>query len=59
MWSEGTGIPLETLEPVFDIYTKIVLLANEFKLGRMPEEDEAADWQGQEWKLMKLQLNII
>lgn len=26
-------------------------LANEFKAGRMPREDEVADWHGQEWEL--------
>jgi leukotriene-A4 hydrolase len=28
-----------------------VSLANDFKLGRMPREDEVADWKGQEWEL--------
>lgn len=51
LWTEGTGIPPDALEPVSDIYAKIVSLANEFKLGRMPGEDEVADWQGQEWEL--------
>ncbi|KAL7253032.1 hypothetical protein ACSBR1_007537 [Camellia fascicularis] len=51
LWTEGTGIPPDAKEPVSNIYTKIVLLANEFKLGRMPREDEVADWQGQEWEL--------
>lgn len=51
LWTEGTGIPPDAYEPVSDIYTKIVSLANEFKLGRMPREDEVADWQGQEWEL--------
>ncbi|XP_050209566.1 leucine aminopeptidase [Mercurialis annua] len=51
LWTEGTGIPSDAYEPVSDIYTKIVSLAHEFKLGRMPREDEVADWQGQEWEL--------
>lgn len=51
LWTEGTGIPTDAYEPVSSIYTKIVSLANEFKLGRMPKEDEVADWQGQEWEL--------
>ncbi|XP_059456897.1 leucine aminopeptidase [Corylus avellana] len=51
LWTEGTGIPPDAYEPVSNIYTKIVSLANEFKLGRMPREDEVADWQGQEWEL--------
>ena len=51
LWTEGTGIPPDACEPVSIIYTKIVSLANEFKLGRMPREDEVADWQGQEWEL--------
>ncbi|KAJ7976239.1 leukotriene A-4 hydrolase-like [Quillaja saponaria] len=51
LWTEGTGLPPDAYEPVSDIYTKIVSLANEFKLGRMPREDEVADWQGQEWEL--------
>uniref|UniRef100_A0A5B7BUQ4 Leucine aminopeptidase n=1 Tax=Davidia involucrata TaxID=16924 RepID=A0A5B7BUQ4_DAVIN len=51
LWTEGTGIPPDAKEPVSNIYTKIVSLANEFKFGRMPREDEVADWQGQEWEL--------
>ncbi|XP_073040920.1 leucine aminopeptidase-like [Primulina eburnea] len=51
VWTEGTGIPPDAMEPASDIYNKIVFLANEFKLGRMPNEDEVADWGGQEWEL--------
>lgn len=51
LWTEGTGIPPDAYEPVSNLYTKIVSLANEFKLGRMPREDEVADWHGQEWEL--------
>ena len=51
MWTEGTGIPPDAYEPVSSIYTTIVSLANEFKLGRMPREDEVADWEGQQWEL--------
>lgn len=51
LWTEGTGIPPDALEPVSIIYTKIVSLANEFKNGRMPRDDEVADWGGQEWEL--------
>ncbi|GKU91788.1 hypothetical protein SLEP1_g5608 [Rubroshorea leprosula] len=51
LWTEGIGIPPDAYEPVSNLYTKIVSLANEFKLGRMPREDEVADWQGQEWEL--------
>ncbi|PSR93045.1 Leukotriene A-4 hydrolase [Actinidia chinensis var. chinensis] len=51
LWTEGTGIPSDAMEPVSNIYAKIVSLANEFKLGRMPREDEVADWRGQEWEL--------
>ncbi|OMO72979.1 Peptidase M1, alanine aminopeptidase/leukotriene A4 hydrolase [Corchorus capsularis] len=51
LWTEGTGIPPDAYEPVSNLYSKIVSLANEFKLGRMPREDEVADWQGQEWEL--------
>ncbi|KAJ6986976.1 leucine aminopeptidase-like [Populus alba x Populus x berolinensis] len=50
-WTEGTGIPPDAHEPVSNLYTKIVSLANDFKLGRMPREDEVADWKGQEWEL--------
>ncbi|XP_011004432.1 PREDICTED: leukotriene A-4 hydrolase homolog [Populus euphratica] len=50
-WTEGTGIPPDAHEPVSNLYTKIVSLANDFKLGRMPREDEVADWNGQEWEL--------
>ncbi|KAL0452191.1 UNVERIFIED_CONTAM: Leucine aminopeptidase [Sesamum latifolium] len=51
VWTEGTGMPPDAMEPASDIYTKIVSLANEFKAGRMPNEDEVADWGGQEWEL--------
>ncbi|KAM1053707.1 hypothetical protein ACFX2I_001122 [Malus domestica] len=51
VWTEGTGIPPDAYEPVSNIYAKIVSMANEFKLGRMPGEDEVADWRGQEWEL--------
>lgn len=51
LWTEGTGIPPDAMEPVSDLYSKIVSLADEFKLGRMPREDEVADWHGQEWEL--------
>ncbi|XP_031265741.1 leucine aminopeptidase-like [Pistacia vera] len=51
LWTEGTGIPPDAYEPVSSVYTKIVSLANEFKLGKIPREDEVADWKGQEWEL--------
>ncbi|KAL0397711.1 UNVERIFIED_CONTAM: Leucine aminopeptidase [Sesamum calycinum] len=51
VWTEGTGIPPDAMEPASDIYAEIVSLANEFKVGRMPNEDEVADWGGQEWEL--------
>ncbi|KAE8711079.1 Leukotriene A-4 hydrolase-like protein [Hibiscus syriacus] len=51
LWTEGTGIPPDACEPVSDLYTKILLLADEFKFGRIPREDEVADWKGQEWEL--------
>ncbi|KAF3664970.1 Leukotriene A-4 hydrolase -like protein [Capsicum annuum] len=51
LWTEGTGIPPDAMEPVSNLYSKIVSLANEFKLGRTPREDEVADWKGQEWEL--------
>ncbi|KAL6527100.1 Leucine aminopeptidase [Orobanche gracilis] len=51
VWTEGTGIPPDAMEPVSEIYTKIVSLANEFKAGRMPNEDEVSDWGGTEWEL--------
>ncbi|KAI7745495.1 hypothetical protein M8C21_028958 [Ambrosia artemisiifolia] len=50
-WTEGTGIPPDAMEPVSNIYTKIVSLAHEFKQGRMPNEEEVANWHGQEWEL--------
>lgn len=49
MWVEGTGIPPDAIEPVSTLYKKVVSLANEF--GKMPREDEVADWHGQEWEL--------
>lgn len=51
LWTEGTGIPSDAMEPDSEIYSKIVSLAKEFNLGRMPREDEVADWRGQEWEL--------
>lgn len=51
LWVEGIGIPPDAIEPESTLYTKIVSLANEFKLGKMPREDEVADWHGQEWEL--------
>lgn len=51
MWVEGTGIPPDAIEPVSTLYKKVVSLANEFKFGKMPREDEVADWHGQEWEL--------
>lgn len=51
LWTEGTGIPPDAYEPVSSLYTKILSLANEFNLGRMPREEEVADWRGQEWEL--------
>ncbi|WCJ19423.1 Leucine aminopeptidase [Euphorbia peplus] len=51
LWTEGTGIPPDAYEPVSNLYTKILSLANEFKLGKMPEEEDIADWHGQEWEL--------
>ncbi|XP_047326709.1 leucine aminopeptidase [Impatiens glandulifera] len=51
LWTEGTGIPADAMEPVSNIYSSIVSLSNEFKLGRMPREDEVANWRGQEWEL--------
>ncbi|KAL9226048.1 hypothetical protein vseg_001902 [Gypsophila vaccaria] len=51
LWTEGTGIPPDALEPESKIYTKIVSLAHEFKNGRLPIEEEVADWGGQEWEL--------
>lgn len=51
LWIEGTGIPPDAMEPESTIYKKIVSLAEEFKLGKIPREDEVADWNGQEWEL--------
>ncbi|KAK9684056.1 hypothetical protein RND81_10G183500 [Saponaria officinalis] len=51
LWTEGTGIPPDALEPVSKIYTQIVSLAHEFKNGRLPREEEVALWGGQEWEL--------
>lgn len=51
LWTEGEGLPADAYEPVSHIYKKIVSLASEFKAGRMPREDEVADWGGQEWEL--------
>ncbi|GAA0145440.1 hypothetical protein Leryth_010368 [Lithospermum erythrorhizon] len=51
LWTEGTGIPPDAMEPVSSIYSKIISLANELKQGRMPNDDEVAHWRGQEWEL--------
>ncbi|KAJ6772892.1 LEUKOTRIENE A-4 HYDROLASE [Salix koriyanagi] len=51
LWTEGTGIPPDAHEPVSNLYIKITSLANDFKLGRIPREDEVASWKGQEWEL--------
>ncbi|CAH2072843.1 unnamed protein product [Thlaspi arvense] len=51
LWTEGVGIPEDAYEPVSTIYTKIISLAKEFKEGKMPSEDEVAEWNGQEWEL--------
>ncbi|KAF5729540.1 peptidase M1 family protein [Tripterygium wilfordii] len=50
-WTEGIGIPPDAYEPISHLYRNIVSLAKEFNLGRMPREDEVADWRGQEWEL--------
>jgi leukotriene-A4 hydrolase len=39
------------MEPDSAIYKKICSLAAEFKSGKLPSEDEVADWNGQEWEL--------
>lgn len=51
MWTEGVGIPEDAYEPVSNIYTNIISLAKEFKEGKMPSENEVAEWNGQEWEL--------
>ncbi|XP_038690002.1 leucine aminopeptidase-like [Tripterygium wilfordii] len=50
-WTEGTGIPPDACEPVSSIYRNIVSLADDFKLARIPREDEVANWRGLEWEL--------
>jgi hypothetical protein len=39
------------MEPDSATYRKICTLAAEFKSGKIPSEDEVADWSGQEWEL--------
>jgi hypothetical protein len=51
VWIEGTGIPPDAMEPDSATYRKICTLAAEFKSGKIPSEDEVADWSGQEWEL--------
>ncbi|XP_004149822.3 leucine aminopeptidase [Cucumis sativus] len=51
LWIEGTGIPPDAQEPVSYLYMKILSLANDFKLGKMPKEEETADWGGRGWEL--------
>ncbi|XP_021739690.1 leukotriene A-4 hydrolase homolog [Chenopodium quinoa] len=51
LWTEGTGIPPDALAPESKLYTKITSLAHEFINGRMPRDDEVAEWGGQEWEL--------
>ncbi|CAF1884292.1 unnamed protein product [Brassica oleracea] len=55
LWTESVGIPEDAYEPVSTIYTKIISLAEEFKQGKMPSEDEVAEWKGQEWELYLLE----
>ncbi|MCI86707.1 leukotriene A-4 hydrolase, partial [Trifolium medium] len=45
LWTEGTGIPSDAYEPDSSAYKTIVSLANEFVNGRMPGDDEIAEWQ--------------
>ncbi|KAF8708587.1 hypothetical protein HU200_029962 [Digitaria exilis] len=51
LWVEGTGIPPDAMEPDSSTYKKICALAAEFESGKLPSEDEVADWSGQEWEL--------
>lgn len=51
LWVEGTGIPPDAMEPDSATYKKICSLAAEFKSGKLPSEDEVANWSGQEWEL--------
>ncbi|KAK7390721.1 hypothetical protein VNO78_18752 [Psophocarpus tetragonolobus] len=51
LWTEGTGIPPDACEPDSSLYKNIVSLADDFINGRMPRDDEVADWQGQQWEL--------
>jgi len=51
LWVEGTGIPPDAMEPDSATYKKICALAADFKSGKLPSEDEVAEWSGQEWEL--------
>ncbi|KAL4189430.1 hypothetical protein AMTRI_Chr08g207070 [Amborella trichopoda] len=51
LWVEGTGIPSDAMEPVSNLYTKIVSLSKDFVLGKLPTEEDVLDWRGQEWEL--------
>ena len=50
-WINGTGLPPDAMEPESATYKKICVLAAEFKSGKIPSEEEVADWSGQEWEL--------
>ena len=39
------------MEPDSATYKKICALAADFKSGKLPSEDEVAEWSGQEWEL--------
>ncbi|KAK4284032.1 hypothetical protein QN277_000919 [Acacia crassicarpa] len=51
LWTEGTGFPPDACKPDSSVYNMIMSLASEFVDGRIPREDEVADWQGQGWEL--------
>lgn len=55
-WTEGIGIPPDAMKPVSSLSIKILSLANGFKLGRMPRDEDVAEWMGQGWELYLVNL---
>ena len=51
MLFEGTGSSRNAMGTDSAACRKICTLAAEFKYGKIPSEDEVADWGGPEWEL--------
>ncbi|KAL0397709.1 UNVERIFIED_CONTAM: Leucine aminopeptidase [Sesamum calycinum] len=58
VWTEGTGIPPDAMEPASDIYAEIVSLANEFKVLALDARHRLSESKDYEVKVAFLQLAI-